>query len=867
MAVTFTQPMQRLAPMGGPLVGREAELELLHRTWADVQAGHRRLVLIAGEAGMGKTRLAAELAGEVESAGGDVVVGSCPAGGAEPYHPLIEALGPVPIGHPDREGVFAELAAAAAARARRAPMLLVLDDLHRTDRSTLLALRRIVEGDAGSGGDCPLLVVATYRDTMVDRSHPLSEFLAAVLAMPGVERITLEGLGPDALVGMVGDRDVARRVWRQSEGNPVRVRELVRLGGLDRPLPPTFDELVARRLAGLGARARRFLEAAAVVGSEFGVEVAAEAAGVPVDRLPTILKQLAAGGFVVEEQAGPGGTRRFVHDMVCEAIVRGIEPLARVRLHLRIGQALERLDPRAPAPAALMAWHFRAAAPVGGSAAALRHSTVAAERAMELLAWEEAAVHYGYALAAACGAGSEVRADLLLALGEAQRLAGETARARQAFLEAAKLARLCGDGPRLARAALALGQVAAAWGADPELEQLAGEARSLLGQGAPAPVPAPLVFDRETDFASDALYDVLDGKDRRSQAPALVPGAANAGGEPAAAAVLRARHVALAGPEHTLDRLATAEEIVALADETGDDELAATGWGWLLVDSLELGRLEQMATHQAAHREVATRLPLSRHVADVAAWTAMRAMLDGRVDEARPATETAHALAADAGDPEAEDSYLLQRWWLALEWGSPESVTELAHSCRTRAMAASGGRAWRASAALALARAGRLDQAEEELRRVTDHGLGELIRDPGRLHALSCLAEVAWMLGDGFRAATVGALLEPFTDRMIVAGRGLACCGSVARVAGLVAAAGGRWDEAESHFENALAVHRRMGALPLLARTRFEWSSALLDRGRKGDKRRSADLRRKSADAANRLRMTRLLEELARPAA
>jgi hypothetical protein len=146
---------------------------------------------------------------------------------------------------------------------------------------------------------------------------------------------------------------------------------------------------------------------------------------------------------------------------------------------------------------------------------------------------------------------------------------------------------------------------------------------------------------------------------------------------------------------------------------------------------------------------------------------------------------------------------------------------------------------------------------------VTDHGLGELIRDPDRLHPLVSLAEVAWILGDGYRAAAVGPLLEPFGDQLAVAGRGLVCQGSVARACGLVAAAGHRWDEAERHFDVALAVHRRVSALPLLARTGFEWSTMLTERGHKGDRRRAADARRKAADLAERLGMSLLCLEIA----
>lgn len=869
MTVTSPQVMQRLAPLGGPLAGRAAEMDALRRAWAEAVEGRRRVVLLAGEAGVGKSRLAAELAGEVDASGGAVLVGVCPVGGSEPYQPLGDALGALPAGEPTRDAFLSTLAGAVVARARRAPVLLLLDDLHRAGPSTLFALRRIVERAA----DAALLVVAAYRDTAVDRAHPLSDFLAAVLPRPGVERISVDGLSPEGLAAMVGDAELAGRLWRQSEGNPVRAGELLRLGTLDAPLPPSFDELVDRRMEALSDPARRFVEAAAVAGSDFQVDVAAAVAGVPGDRVAGVVRQAAVAGLVVEEPVAPGDTRRFVHDMVRESIERRMDSGTRVRLHARIGRALERRGEAAEVPAAVLAWHFRAASPVGRSGAALRHSVRAGERASELLAWEEAAVHFGHALAASGGVRPDMRADLLLSLGEVQRLAGEPARARQAFLEAASLARACADGPRMARAALALGQVAAVWGADAELEELAGEARSLLGHAAPsldlpatAPAtPGPVVF---TDFASDALYDVLDGV---PPAPppepvvtpaALPPRAKEAGAE---VVLLRARHLALAGPEHAAERLAAAEDLVALGARAEDERLAVEARGARLVDALALGRLDVAAVDQAAHARLAHRLDDPRHAADAAAWSAMKAMVDGRAEDARSAAAQAFALAVEAGDPEADDAFLLQRWWLALEWGTDIELQEVAGACRVRASSAAAGRAWRSAAALALARNGRLDLAAEELRRVVDHGLGELVRDPGRLHPLACLAEVAWMLGDGYRAATVGPLLEPFADHMAVAGRGWACHGLVARACGLVAASAHRWDEAERHFEAALAVHRRMGALPLLARTRFEWSRLLLERGRKGDRRRATDSERKAAELAGRLGMSRLLEELARP--
>ena len=825
----------------------------LREAWAEAVAGRGGMVLLGGEAGVGKSRLAAELAGEVDADGAAVLVGRCPAGGAEPYHPLVEALGPVPPGHVGgREGVFTELAKVVAARAERSPVLLVLDDLHRTDRSTALAIRHLVEAAVHAR----VLVVGTYRDTTVDRAHPLTELLSC----PAVTRIEIEGLSVDDVTDLVGDPELGRRLWRGSAGNPVTMAELLRPGALDGHVH-SFDELVARRVSELRPPARAFLEAAAVAGSEFHVDVVARAVGIRMERASVALKQVAGAGFVVEEPSGPGDTRRFVHDMVREAVVRALEPGARVDLHLKIGRALG-VDPRrSGAPAALLAWHYRAAAPVGGSSPALGYSAQAGERAMELLAWEEAAVHFGHALAASAGADPRLRCDLLLALGEAQRLAGEKQRARQAFLEAATLAEACHDGARLARAALALGHVGAVWGRDAELERLAGEARTMLGEA----VPPSLTAAGRFDFASDSLYDVLD--DVRHEPLRESPAADTAAvskGRVAGDAFHRARHVALAGPEHAGERLLAAEEIVALAARTGDDELAVSGHGWRMIDALELGRADQSAADQAAHAAAAQRLGGARPKADVETWAAMRALLEGRVDDARSSAAAAFARAYEAGDPEAEDTYLTQRWWLALEWGTTNELTAVANECRDRAASVAGGRAWRAAAALALARSGRLDLAAEELRRVTDHGLGELIRDTGRLHPLASLAEVAWLVGDGPRAALLGPLLEPFAERLIVAGRARICTGSVARPCGLVAASAQRWDDAGHQLLAAEAVHRGVGALPLLARTRYEWSTVLLQRGRKGDRRRAAEMRRKAEELATRFAMTRLLEEIAR---
>jgi len=290
----------------------------------------------------------------------------------------------------------------------------------------------------------------------------------------------------------------------------------------------------------------------------------------------------------------------------------------------------------------------------------------------------------------------------------------------------------------------------------------------------------------------------------------------------------------------------------------GDDELALEARGWRAIDLLELGRVTEATAELTAHAGMAARPGRARNRYDALAWAGMRALLEGRVDEARAAAGEAMVLGTSIGEPESTDSFRIQRWATALEWGTPGEVSEVIDAYREHGAAVDlNGR--RASLALLLVRAGHLDLAAEEMRRVTDHGLGRLRRDPGRLLPLACLAEVAWTLGDVARASLTASLLEPFAGRLIVAGRGVACMGSVARACGLAAARTHRWDDVERHFADALEVHRRVGALPLLARTQYQWFQVLTERGRRADRRRAAEALRMSGDLAARLGMDQLL--------
>jgi hypothetical protein len=239
----------------------------------------------------------------------------------------------------------------------------------------------------------------------------------------------------------------------------------------------------------------------------------------------------------------------------------------------------------------------------------------------------------------------------------------------------------------------------------------------------------------------------------------------------------------------------------------------------------------------------------------------MRALVAGRSADAAAAAARAFALGTEAGDPTAAAAYLVQRWAVALEWGTDDDLVGVADECDAAASDGAASPAWRAMAAVALARAGQDELAAEELRRVMAGGLGKLRRDPGRLHPLACLAEAAWIVGDAAAASAVAGLLEPLAESCVVVQRGLVWRGSVARFYGLAVATTGRWDDAERHLGAALAVHRRGDAHALAARTRMEQAAVLRARRRRGDRRRAAEAERAAVEAARRLGMARLAGE------
>jgi DNA-binding SARP family transcriptional activator len=477
-------PAQNLPPGMETLVGRRLELARLRAVVDQVGGGRPAVLVLEGEAGIGKTRLAEAAADAGRSAGWAVAWSRCADdAGAPALWPWAQALdqlgqgelAPVQVtadtdADAARFRLFQDLRARLSAAAAGRPVLIVLDDLQGADTTSVQLLGLL-------GRHLPqaqVLLVVTARTIGEDLPEAVSDCLARLAREPSTTCLRISGLGTDDVaellnsqLGGQGDSAVALAVHDRTGGNPFFVVELSRwmLGTHDLhldsvPVPPSVVEVLRTRLGRLPEGTRNVLELAAVVGREVTLDLL-EATGFPAEQALTALDSAQAVGLM-----GPGNrpwSWRFPHALVQEVLDGDLDPLRRARLHARVGAALEQRSAGGDdALVERLAHHFVAAVPITGPEPARRYSAAAARAARDRLAHGEAAVHTRRALAMADATGPDAartRHDLLTALGNDLLRSGQLTEAREVIAEAITVARQLGDRQCVAEAAAVWGSV------------------------------------------------------------------------------------------------------------------------------------------------------------------------------------------------------------------------------------------------------------------------------------------------------------------------------------------------------------------------------------------------------------------------
>ncbi|GAA0799247.1 hypothetical protein GCM10009524_14450 [Spirilliplanes yamanashiensis] len=445
-----------------PLVGRRAELAALGALLDDAAAGRTAAGVLVGEPGVGKSRLLRELTAAARGRGLAVAVGRCSQDdGAPPYWPWrgvlrdlgadLAALGAPAPGGPDAgEGArFALWEAVCGVLRAHAPLLVVLDDLHWADASSLRLLRHVVDTLPAGG-----LAVVGARRALPEPAGALAE-LGETLARHGAARIAVGGLATGevgelwrAATGAATAPAAAERLRDRTAGNPFFLTELLRAapgGDVPDEVPAAVGDVVGGRVARLPAPARELLRAAAVAGRRFGLDELAAAAGRPAEAVLDDLEPALDAGLVAEDDAG---AFRFSHALVRDAVYAALSPARRARAHAALAAPLADADP------ARAAHHWLRAGPAHAGRA-WRAAVRAAGSASAVHAWEEAAALLRDAALAQQTAGATPleRYEVQVALADACRWAGDRAGVDSALLAAVAQARALGDVDREARAA------------------------------------------------------------------------------------------------------------------------------------------------------------------------------------------------------------------------------------------------------------------------------------------------------------------------------------------------------------------------------------------------------------------------------
>jgi DNA-binding XRE family transcriptional regulator len=868
-------------------VDREEELGVLREAWAGARAGRRVLTLIAGEPGIGKTALTAELARLVRGDGGLVLYGrwdehvpapyqafrealndyarACPdallrrdlAGLAEeiarlcpePAHRVGASVPPQATAQAERFRLFESIDSWIGRIAARHPVLLVLDDLQWADQPSFFLLPHLMRARRST----PLLTVAMYRDLGPERS----EFAAALpaltrdidtrrLSLRGLEHRAVTTLLEDAVGRTFGEREsgmVAALEW-ETAGNPFFLlemarhlsevgafdRDVVRLGETSAEIPQSIRDMVRSRLRRLTGECAETLAVAALIGERFDTDLVASVASLKDGATVDLLEEAARAGLIAEIDDEPDHWR-FSHSLTRRVTSEELSRGRRAVLHQRIGDMLEF---RSGVAAAELAHHFGMAATRGSAQKAVRYGHLAGKRALREVAAEVAVRHFRKALDLLDRFGPEdqaLRCELLLDLAGAHDRAGEYAARDERFAEAADTARRLGSDELFARAALGYGGVLpASVHPDPRAQALLEEALKRLDEkddGTRATILARLAH---------WLHNVRPYPERLELSDRSVAMARGTHDRRTLATVLLHRCWALDGPGDVRDSLTVAGEILTIGAELGDPALTLEGLRIQLAAQFENG------AHAAAvrtAREMKTLAEAAGHpefIRLAAMWDIVAATMEGHFGRAEELAGELGRRLDQIGHSQAQLISVAQSAsWRLLQGYATEYIAPF----EALSAADPGNLAYPAITAWCLAEAGAGDRAAELLGRIDPASAAGADKNYLWWAVIVGFSGAADLVGDRRWAEALYELAAPYAGSNCTLGLA-SFLGAADHWLGVLATAAGRYTEASAHLEAALMRHREMGARPWTALTEEAYGRALSLRGQPEDIKRAA---------------------------
>ena len=908
------------------LIGRVIERESLTDAFKRVATGERReVVLVSGEAGIGKTTLVADIARAASDLGACVLLGGCDEELSAPYQLFAESLGyyvahgpeellrehaeiygtelvrivptlgrrllsvPTPQDSDpdtDRYLLFESVVGLLARASVTQPVVMVLDDLQWADKPSLQLLRYLV----ASAVPMRLLVVGTYRHTDLSDSHPLVETLGLLRRESGVSRVELKGLDDidvlaylEAAAGHTLDHaglDLAHAVYHETDGNPFFVGEVLRhlsetgvisqddtgrwvaKGDLaEMTLPDSVREVVGVRVTRLGESARHVLSLAAVIGRDFDFELLARVVQRPEDELLDVL-EAATSAALVRELDDPPGRYTFSHALIQHTLYQDLGPARRARAHRMVADALEAICGHYPGErVSELAYHWFSATKPADAAKAISYARQAADAALAVLAPDEAVSWL-------------VRAFEI----HSQQLDPDDTERCDILLALGHALWHKGQ-PALARARfLEAADTARRLG---DVHRLAHAALGHSGAGYRfSPQETGAVESEVVGLLREAMTGI--GSERSTLTVRLY------------SALAQELFYDVDSDE---ERQHLSAEAVLLARSLDDPTTLAMALGSRHANlrhpahpherfdiAGEMIAIAQRTRHQ--YLELHARRQLIDDLAELGEFGAADVEADllahsstgRRVPLFQWTVISYRGLRAHMGGEFAEAERLITEAAIVGEntvdtvgtdFGLQVAMLRLAQGRCQEII--SGVQdlvdqyprflAWRCALAFCFAETDQLDACRAEFESLATDGFAGIPQDNVYLAALACASETCVRLGDTARAAQLFALLLPYEGLAVTISH-LCYMGSVSHYLGILAGAMGAFDEAEIRLNNALATYRRIEAPPFSCTTQLGLAQMLRDRRAQEDQELSHSMLLTVEETAARLGMCRIANTL-----
>ena len=881
------------------LVGREKVLHTLRLTVDDAAIGRGGLTLLAGEPGVGKTRLAEEVCDYARSQGAVVAWGSCWEGEGTPgFWPWLQVLRSlvrsgegnsllrelsaatseishfipetttsmrlIPGAGQERFRLFDAIGGVLRVVSRSQPIVAVLDDLHWSDAPSLRLLRFLAQDLRTS----PILVLGAYRDVEVDAGCPLADLLGE---LTWCQHVQLQGLAKHDVAELVAEVSGLQLSARAAEtlrvatdGNPFFIREIANLlpgqdcladhddGDLlpaDLTLPGGVTAVINRRVDRLSPSCVRLLEAAAVLGQEFDLDVLSAVLDQP-DEISLIH---AAEALRARLMKNVSGRFRFVHALVRQTLYARLCPTRRADMHARAARAIERrhrddLTPRL----AEVVHHLWEAGTEPAKVA--EYAVEAGQHAIQALAYEEAVRQFTRAVKILEYSAPVRRCDVMLLLADAQLATGNTAAARKTLRDAAHLAQRADAPDRLAYAALAMGTVYT-FGLLDNLE--IGLLHSALKA---LPDSETKLRARVLARLAKALVLTPDLERRRQLSEQAVALARQSEDREVLGWVLVDRHVAIWGFATVPERLDIATRIVHLAEEIDDRDLLVRGVVLRLANLLELADVAGYSAEIQVFEQLIREHRMIELRWHASLLRATEAHIAGRLADASQLADIGLGLGRRVNRPDIDMWSLVAR--IPKFWQGHSE--ELEPRVRRLTNAFPGVPALHTFLALILVETGRPDEAAIELERQSADRFARVPRDFTWLASMTALAAICHTVGDRSRAAILYDLLLPHESYLVRASQiGVGCSGPVAYFLGLLAITLNRTEDGVHQLQAAVAISERIGAPVFAAQARSKLADCLDARGRREDRRRATELRQQANTAMRALDVRPIFQPVA----